>query len=140
MGRAPFLGLLGDALLVGLAGGLVFAVTRFFLPRKGVGEVTDAVVPKPVTAIFPNSGLLFAFGQRPALLIRDDAGEFTAFLATCTHLNCTVTYEPGNRRIVCPCHQGLFDLQGNNVGGPPPRPLPRLEVEIRGDKIRVYRT
>lgn len=138
--RGAFFGLVGDALLFCLAGGAVAALARFFLPGRAEGDVTNAVVPGSAAAIVPGSGLLFAFGKRPALLVRDEAGGFTAFLATCTHLACTVTYDPARRQIVCPCHQGLFDLEGKVVGGPPPRPLERLDVELDGDTIHVFRS
>jgi len=118
---------------------MIYTTARFFLPGLREGEVTNAEVPRPATAIASNSGLLFAFGRRPALLVRDEAGEFRAFLATCTHLACTVNYDPDSRRIVCPCHQGLFDLEGNVLGGPPPRPLERLSVEVDNGTIHVFR-
>jgi len=138
--RGAFLGVLADAVLIGLAGAALVALTRFFLPRREEGDVTEAVVPASAAGIAPNSGLLFAFGKRPALLVRDGAGEFSAFLATCTHLACTVTYDPDSQHIVCPCHQGLFDLEGEVVSGPPPRPLERLQVEVDQDTIHVYRS
>lgn len=140
MSRGAFLGVIADALLAGIAGAAVVSVARFFLPRRAEGEVTNAVVPQPASAIAAGSGLLFAFGRRPALLVRDQAGGLHAFLATCTHLACTVTFDPAQQRIVCPCHQGLFDLDGQVLGGPPPRPLEGLEVELDGDTIHVFRS
>ena len=140
LSRGAFFGLLGDALLWCLAGGAVVTLTRYFLPGRAEGDVTNAVVPGSAAAIAPGSGLLFAFGKRPALLVRDEAGGFAAFLATCTHLACTVTYDPGRGQIVCPCHQGLFDLEGKVLSGPPPRPLERLDVELDGDTIHVFRS
>jgi len=117
---------------------VIYTTARFFLPGLREGEVTNAVVPKPASSIASNSGLLFAFGRRPALLVRNEAGEFSAFLATCTHLACTVNYDPDSQQIVCPCHQGLFDLEGNVMGGPPPRPLERLTVEVEENTIHVF--
>jgi Rieske Fe-S protein len=36
----------------------------------------------------------------------------------------------------CPCHEGYFDLRtGRNIAGPPPRPLPKIALESRGDEI-----
>lgn len=140
MSRSAFLGLLADGLLFCLAGGALAAALRYLLPRGGEGEVTHAVVPAAARSVTAGSGLLFAFGRRPALLFRDEAGDIRAFLATCTHLACTVNYDPDRGCIVCPCHQGLFDLDGGVLGGPPPRPLERLEVKIEGDTIHVFRS
>jgi Rieske Fe-S protein len=36
----------------------------------------------------------------------------------------------------CPCHEGVFDLRSGRVlAGPPPRPLPRIALDIRGRDI-----
>ncbi len=59
--------------------------------------------------------------------------EFVAYSAVCTHLGCIVQYKPDQDDIYCPCHAGIFDLSGKNVSGPPPRPLPRVEIEVTED-------
>ena len=87
----------------------------------------------------PNSGKIFKFGDEPGLLVRTVEGEWRAFSARCTHLNCTVQYEPGVRLITCACHNGQFDLNGKNIGGPPPKPLQAYTVNRRGDEIVVSR-
>ena len=86
-----------------------------------------------------NSGRIFKFGAEPGLLIRTAEGELRAFSARCTHLNCTVQYDMGERLIVCACHNGQFDLNGKNIAGPPPKPLPMFNVNVRGDEIIVSR-
>ena len=53
-----------------------------------------------------------------------------AFSATCTHLDCIVEYRPGVKKIWCNCHDGQYDLNGRNVGGPPPRPLTPYTVNL----------
>ena len=64
----------------------------------------------------------FNFGGKPCLLILVD-GQPRAFDAVCTHLQCTVEYRPAQKDIFCNCHNGVYDLNGRNVAGPPPRPL-----------------
>jgi cytochrome b6-f complex iron-sulfur subunit len=85
----------------------------------------------------PNSGKIFAFGSRPALLVLTAEGEYRALSATCTHLNCTVQYRTDLREVWCACHNGLYDLNGRNISGPPPRPLQQYDVHVRGDEIIV---
>jgi len=87
----------------------------------------------------PNTGTIFKFGAEPGLLVRTTEGELKAFSARCTHLNCTVQYDPAEKLIVCACHNGQFDLNGKNIAGPPPKPLPALNVNVRGDEIVVSR-
>jgi Rieske Fe-S protein len=85
----------------------------------------------------PNSGTVFQFGNQPALLIRTPEGELRAFSAICTHLGCTVSYEADSKSIWCPCHNGIYDLHGRAIGGPPPRPLPEYRVNQRNGTVVV---
>jgi menaquinol-cytochrome c reductase iron-sulfur subunit len=54
---------------------------------------------------------------------RKNEDEVKVFSNVCTHLSCRVTWNPDKEEYVCPCHAGLFDVEGNVTGGPPPRPL-----------------
>ena len=74
----------------------------------------------------------------PFILIHLNDGSFRAYEQKCTHLSCAVYYSPEHNKIECPCHHGFFDAStGAVLQGPPPRPLPHLEVVIRGDEIFV---
>ena len=117
---------------------VLYPLSRYLVPPPA-GESAAASVTLPVTAsaVKPNSGQIFKFGSKPALLIRTQAGELRAFSAVCTHLNCTVQYRPDLGEIWCACHNGHFDLKGQNVAGPPPRPLDAYVVNVRGDQIVV---
>jgi Rieske Fe-S protein len=80
---------------------------------------------------FPRgSAKAIAVGERPALVIRMEDGTFRAFVALCSHLHCVVHYAPERKRIECPCHRGVFSLEGENVAGPPPKPLEPLRVDV----------
>ena len=72
----------------------------------------------------------------PCLLIRTGEDSFAAFSQKCTHLSCAVTYSKERDRIECPCHQGYFSVKdGRVLQGPPPRPLPRVLLQRRGDDV-----
>ena len=117
---------------------VVYPVTRYLIPPQ-IAESTAASVTLPVKLdeVKPNTGQIFKFGSRPAILVRTEAGELKAFSAVCTHLNCTVQYRPDLGHIWCACHNGHFDLKGQNIGGPPPRPLDAFVVNVRGTQIVV---
>ena len=67
-----------------------------------------------------------------AILIRTAADRFVAYGQKCTHLSCAVTPEIEKNCLHCPCHHGYFDLaNGEPIAGPPRRPLPRIQLEIR---------
>ena len=118
---------------------IVYPVWRYLIPPVGGEPATASVVAAQGAQVKPNSGLLFKFGSKPALLVRTPEGELRAFNATCTHLECTVQYKPDTSQIWCPCHNGLYDLGGNVVSGPPPRALERLAINQRGDDVVVSR-
>ena len=115
-----------------------YPVSRYLVPPP-VGESSAASVTLPIKAddVKPNTGQIFKFGSKPAIIVRTAAGELRAFSAVCTHLNCTVQYRPDLAEIWCACHNGHFDLKGQNVAGPPPRPLDPYVVNVRGTQIVV---
>jgi Rieske Fe-S protein len=133
-----------DWLLSGSAGGLLavllYPVARYVAPPEQAEEAATAVVAGRVKDFPPGSGKVVRFGGRPALVVRMPSGEFRAFSAVCTHLQCTVQYRPELELIWCACHNGRFDLTGRNVGGPPPRPLETYDVAVRGDDVVLSRT
>ena len=118
---------------------IVYPVWRYLIPPVGGEPATQSVVAAQATQVRPNSGAVFKFGSKPGLLIRTPDGELRAFSAVCTHLDCTVQYKPDSSQIWCACHNGLYDLRGNVVSGPPPRPLESLVVNQRGDEVVVSR-
>lgn len=70
------------------------------------------------------------------LLIRYAADRWAAYSQKCTHLSCAVYYAHDERKIVCPCHHGYFGVEdGRVLQGPPPRPLPRVRLQRRGDLL-----
>jgi nitrite reductase/ring-hydroxylating ferredoxin subunit len=70
------------------------------------------------------------------LLIRIDERTLVAYSQACTHLSCAVVPRIEEGVLHCPCHEGYFDLHtGRNVAGPPPRPLPKILLEMQGDEI-----
>jgi Rieske Fe-S protein len=118
---------------------IFYPIVRFVIPPESAESAVMSVAVARPDAVPPNSGIIFRFGAEPGLLVRTAEGELRAYSARCTHLNCTVQYDPGDKVIVCACHNGVFDLNGKNVSGPPPKPLPQFNVNVRGDDVVVSR-
>ena len=86
------------------------------------------------------SVLMFKFGTAPAMLIHHENGQWIALSAVCSHLGCTVQYEPEADRIHCACHGGVYNAYtGANVSGPPPRPLRLFKTAISDTGVEVSR-
>ena len=138
-GRRRFIEiLLGGGLLATFVS-FLYPVLRFLVPPAVLDLGGDEVVAGKTGEVKPNSGKIFRFGSRPGLLIMNSDGTYRALSATCTHLGCTVQYREDLREIWCACHNGIYDLSGRNVSGPPPRPLEVFDVHLRGNEIVVSR-
>ncbi len=138
-GRRRFVNILLGSGLVASAASFLYPVMKYFIPPKVADMGGDAVLAAKVSELKPNTAKTFRFGTRPGLLVEIAPGEYHAMSATCTHLGCTVQYRPDLREIWCACHNGMYDLNGRNISGPPPRPLEAFDVQVRGDDIFVRR-
>jgi Rieske Fe-S protein len=90
------------------------------------------------SSMLPGTVRLFAYPgpNDPCILVRRVDGAFAAFSQKCTHLSCAVYYSADRDRLECPCHEGYFAPDtGRVLQGPPPRPLPRVRLERRGDDL-----
>ena len=131
--------LLGGGVMASVAS-FLYPVVRYLIPPAVADLGGDEVVAGKVGDLKPNTGKIFRFGSRPGLLILNAQGEYKALSATCTHLGCTVQYRSDLGEIWCACHNGIYDQNGRNISGPPPRPLEVFTVNQRGDDIVVRRS
>ncbi|MDR3793634.1 MAG: Rieske (2Fe-2S) protein [Terracidiphilus sp.] len=98
------------------------------------------VMLKDAQKLPAGSVLMFKFGPKPAMLIHHEDGRWIALTAVCTHLGCTVQYEPQADRIHCACHGGVYNpYTGANVSGPPPKPLTLYKVAVGDAGVQVSR-
>jgi cytochrome b6-f complex iron-sulfur subunit len=139
MNRRAFVNLFLGGSFLGTVVSFLYPVIRYLIPPRQAESVAKRIIAAKVGELAPNSAKLFRFGSSAAILISTSDGELRAFSATCTHLTCTVRYEGDTGTLFCPCHNGRFDLAGNVISGPPPRPLEAYEVEVSGGDIHVSR-
>jgi menaquinol-cytochrome c reductase iron-sulfur subunit len=72
-----------------------------------------------------------------AYVVTQDGQNVTVFSNNCTHLSCRVNWREDKQGFFCPCHDGLFGLDGRVLAGPPPRPLDRFETKIENGQIQI---
>jgi len=60
---------------------------------------------------------------------------FKALSNVCSHMQCPVRWEATTNQFLCPCHGGLYDRTGRNIGGPPPKPLPEYVHRIDANGV-----
>jgi cytochrome b6-f complex iron-sulfur subunit len=135
--RKTFVNLFLGGSLAATIGAFLYPVVRYLLPPAQEEALQGRVLAAKVGELAPNAYKIFRFGISPGILINTPEGQLVALSAVCTHLNCTVRYEPDTGTIHCPCHNGRFDLAGHVISGPPPAPLEVYKVEIIGNDIFV---
>jgi len=124
-------------------GAVGYPVYRYLMSPVEKSEINAAI--KNVTLdnaqSLPNgSVMLFKFGPYPSLLIHHTNGEWVAFNAVCSHLGCTVKYHSDQDKIICACHGGQYDAHtGQNISGPPPKPLEKYVVVVNKTSVSVSR-
>lgn len=132
---AKFLGLLSGAFA--LSNGFIVIRAMAFPSEKLQGEhfVANAnEVPVGEMLQFEIHG----DHKIPYILIHLEENQWRAFEQKCTHLTCAVRYREDEKKIECPCHNGWFSADtGAVLQGPPPRPLPQLEVVVKEGKVYV---
>ena len=79
------------------------------------------------------------YGPITALLIQTPGPRsiLKVFVATCTHLDCPVGYDPQRNHIFCPCHEGYYHVDGRVMSGPPPRRLQEFYHRFRDGKLII---
>jgi Rieske Fe-S protein len=123
--------------LVGWLGSVLYPIISYLNPPKTPEANVHSIKAGAVRDFPPNSSQIIKFGRKPVILIRTENGDFRAFAATCTHLDCIVQYRDDLQQIWCACHNGLYDINGRNISGPPPKPLAEFVVNIINDEITV---
>jgi Rieske Fe-S protein len=132
---AKFLTLGG--LVVAAGGAWALLRSRFSKSRSNLARVVAHV-----DELLIGGSKIFQYPAEddPCILVRPAADIFVAYSRICTHADCPVFYRPQQNALGCPCHQGFFSVtDGSVLSGPPPRPLPRIILERRGQDIVALR-
>ena len=130
-------------MLVTISGGLLAGTAAVALGLFRRRDEPTGREVRVAEAIPPGGSARFRYptDEDSAIAIRLADGTLVAYSSVCTHLSCTVLWNLKEGRIDCPCHDGEFDPRdGHVLAGPPPRPLPRIELEERPDGIHAVGT
>lgn len=119
--------------VVALLGSVFYPIYKYVIPPvTGEANLSQVKLPFKIDELKKDtaSSRIFKFGRKLGIVISTPDGEIKAFSALCTHLDCTIQYRKDLKMIWCACHNGQYDLEGRNIGGPPPRPLEEFAVHI----------
>jgi len=133
--RRKFLGMLWAISTVGLFGQASAALLRFFQPRIEPGSFGGKVVAGQVDEFQP--GTVSHVPQGRFFVSRLEDGGMLAMWHRCTHLGCTVPWREDEGQFHCPCHSSIFNVRGEVVSGPAPRPMDLFPIEITDGQVVV---
>ncbi len=103
------------------------AITSF---EKGVPKLVDFTVKR-------RDGWVSEDTAKAVWVVRTGDNSFITYNPRCTHLGCAIAWNRDANAFKCPCHGGVFSLEGEVMAGPPPRRLDRLENRVEGGKLIV---
>lgn len=143
LSRRAFIKVVGGCVGAAYLGAIGYPVYRYLATPAVRAASAAAVTEVALDALGLEAGaaLMFRFGTKPGILIHHKDGSWVAFSAVCSHLGCTVQFEPQNDRIFCACHEGVYDPRtGDAIAGPPPKGLTVYRVEVTDAEVVVSRT
>jgi menaquinol-cytochrome c reductase iron-sulfur subunit len=108
-----------------------------------LGSTAKVEVGKPTlfkASIEKQTGWISDRSEVMAYVLTDNGRDYIAMSNICTHLGCRVRWIEERQQFFCPCHNGVFDRDGNVVSGPPPRPLDRYDVRVERDQLEILVT
>lgn len=125
---------LGSALIGGMVSvpALGFLLSPLFSRQRESWSTVGVIdrVPHDVPTAFEvdvpvGEGYITEPVRRIVYVVRHRDGRLRVLANTCSHMQCNVHWDVNLTQFLCPCHGGLYDIDGTNVGGPPPSPLPQ---------------
>ncbi len=135
-GRRSFLKLAWLGLGLAAVSEASWIVLSFLKPRpRAPKNAGGLVVAGPSDGFAPGSVTAFPAGK--FYLVRLADGGFLALNRQCTHLGCSVPWDEASGRFVCPCHSSVFDVRGDVLAPPAPRPLDVFAVRIENGIVKV---
>ena len=151
VGRRSFIGAMlgmGSLLIGAIVGTPLFRFVLFPLYAKSTGpnwsdvgeigefEKIDAPIAKTVT-FAQHDGWREVLSTQSVYVSRAATGELQVLSAICPHMGCSVAWQAGQGKFVCPCHGGQFRPDGKHIAGPPPRSLDNLKAQVSDGKLQV---
>lgn len=131
-------GLLGFSVVATIAGVVVPVIGYLWPPAQRAAAGGGPVLVGAVKDLPAGQAKVLPVNDKPVIVVNTTAGGVKAFSAICTHLGCVVEWNSSKQIIQCPCHDGRFNPStGAVISGPPPSPLPPVQVMVNNDQIYV---
>lgn len=105
-----------------------------------IGSASKVELNNPTlfkTKISRQTGWIVNETELSIYVLTENGRDYVAMSNICTHLGCRVRWIADQNQFFCPCHNAVFNKEGEVVDGPPPRPLNRYEVKLEEDQLYI---
>jgi len=135
--RRDFFGLVWKGLGIIAAFETIGMIVSYFssIKNKKTSKPQQLIEAGLVEIFLPGSVNAFMGGR--FYLARQNDGGFIALSIRCTHLGCSISWEEGKKRFICPCHSSAFDISGEVLNPPAARALDYYPVLIENGMVKV---
>jgi cytochrome b6-f complex iron-sulfur subunit len=113
--------------------GVFYCISALILAYPVFSFMTFRKVNRKTIVFHPKDQAPPASFKEGVYLVNPGTG-FYALSARCTHLGCTLNFDPVSQRFRCPCHGSVFDLSGKRLAGPARDALKRVPIKMDKNK------
>jgi len=113
----------------------LYPLLKYFSPPPEDTGTRQLVLAKK--ELPPDGAVNIVLNNTPCVVINSPDKGYVVLSRVCTHLGCLVDYQQAQKRLLCPCHGGTYDLSGRVTSGPPPKPLQQFPLRVEGDTIII---
>lgn len=147
--RRRLLGYLSGLLSAAIAAALGLPLARFYVGNAFKPRAARWLRLGPAASVHPNQPALFTVSyvdqdgwrentaRQEVYAVTQNGKDFIVFSNVCTHLGCPVHWDDTRTAFLCPCHGGVFGVNGQVLHGPPPRPLTELHHRMENGDIYI---
>ncbi|MFZ6008287.1 MAG: ubiquinol-cytochrome c reductase iron-sulfur subunit [Nitrospirota bacterium] len=139
------IGVITGAIAVGIGGAALTSIGAPAITNRREGKWIEAgsaeeIAPgqfNRVSVVYDAKDGWLEGKVKQLVYVKINGEEVIALSAACTHLGCNVNYDEQSGGFKCPCHSGVYDANGKNISGPPPKELARLDAKIEDGKLFI---
>ncbi len=147
--RRRLLGYLSGLLSAAIAAALGLPLIRFYVGNAFRVRGARWMPLGPANEVQPGEPRLFTASyvdqdgwqettvRAEIYAVTENGRDYLTLSNVCTHLGCPVRWDDTRRAFLCPCHGGVFAIDGRVLHGPPPRPLVRVPHKLENGVLYV---
>ena len=132
---------IGAIIGIPLAGFLISpAVRKEKEEWTAIADLADIPLQEPYKVMYTSikkDAWLQATTKKIVYAVKKSDTEIYVMSTVCTHMGCLVHWDDSKKEFLCPCHGGVYDIEGKVLAGPPPRPLDRMQTKLEKQQLFV---